>query len=71
MTYIPDVPLWCWVLQGEDALFFPNRRAPCSVSPTPGRGGALPGRQCLRTRWLEAQGCCGGALSAYDAVFYG
>ena len=22
MTYIPDGPLWCWVLQGADVVFF-------------------------------------------------
>jgi hypothetical protein len=33
MTYVPRVPLWCWVLQGADVMFFSQPTEAIFVEP--------------------------------------
>ena len=59
MTYIPEVPLWCWVMQGEDALFFsqPTHAFLCEPPLLAADGGFLT-VGASETRWLDALSVC-------------
>ena len=43
MTYVPHGPLWCWALQGADALFFSQPTETFLYTDTPTRY-TFPGR---------------------------
>jgi hypothetical protein len=59
MTYIPQIPLWCWVLQGADALFFsqPTHALLCEP-PQLTADGRFLALGALETRWLDGLGAC-------------
>ena len=59
MTYIPEVPLWCWVLEGENLMFFsqPTHAYLCEP-PHLAPDGRFLALGASETRWLDALPAC-------------
>jgi len=67
MTYVPRVPLWCWALQGAEAVFFSQRtHAELALPVPPGPDGMFRIGE-VETRWFDTRTCV--ARCQYETIF--